>query len=75
MRHDMLIQLFTGFLLLQQTETVFVFGIAKNAIAYAPCLLFRRLDHGEKGLRHFQLFTWDDVHRDFLEKLISALQY
>ena len=61
----MMIQLFTAFPLLQDTETVFVFNIAKNAITDAPRLLYRRLDHGDKGLHHFQLLTRDYVHGDF----------
>ena len=61
----MMIQVFTGFPLLQQTEMVFVFDIAKNAISYAPRLFCRRLDYGEKGLHHFQLLTQNYVHGDF----------
>jgi len=51
----MMIQRFTGFPLPQQTETVFVFDIAKNAEAYATRLLCRRFDQGQKGLDYFQL--------------------
>jgi hypothetical protein len=61
----MMIQVFTSFPLLQQAETVFIFDIAKNAIAYATHLLFRRLDHGEKGLRYFQMLIRDGVHGNF----------
>ena len=58
----MMIQIFTGFPLLQQAEAVFVFDIARNGIAQATLFLARRFDHGQKGLHDLQLLFRKCVH-------------
>jgi len=50
----MIVQIYTGFPLFQQDETVLVFDIAKDGIAQPTGFLSRRFNHGEKRLR--QLF-------------------
>ncbi len=58
----MMIQIFTGFPLLQQAETVFVFDTAKDGMAQATRFLSRRPDHGEKRLHDLHLLFRKYVH-------------
>jgi len=58
----MMIQIFSGFPLLQDIETVLVRNIAKKGIAQAARFRLRLPDQGEKGLHDLQAFFRNDVH-------------